>query len=153
MFERAAGSLRSWVRCIEMAQGLVRQVEAGSGERPVVWQDAAACGGAARELFFAPLIKEGRWRPFCSACPVADVCFWSAMVEEEADDTGYRFGVRGGAPPSVRRKVAAVTHPGYARGRLEQALDAWRDSGLGAEAAESEAAAMPVSAGARAVGF
>ena len=148
MFERAAGSLWSSVRCIEMAQGLVRPVEPVVGARSAAWQDAAACGGAARELFFAPLIKEGRWRPFCSACPVADVCFWSAMVEEEADDTGYRFGVRGGAPPRVRRKVAAVIHPGYARGRLEQALDAWRHSGP-----ENEAAAVPPAAGERAVGF
>jgi hypothetical protein len=131
-----------------MAQGLVCRAEPAAGTRPVVWQDAAACGGAARELFFAPLIKEGRWRAFCSGCPVADVCFWSAMVEEEADDTGYRFGVRGGAPPSVRRKVAAVTHPGYARGRLEQALDAWRRSG-----SDDEAAAVPPAAGERAVGF
>ena len=131
-----------------MAQGLVCRVEAATGARAVEWQDAAACGGAARELFFAPLIKEGRWRPFCSACPVADVCFWSAMVEEEADDTGYRFGVRGGAPPSVRRKVAAVTHPGYARRRLEQALDAWRHSGP-----EDETAAAPPAASERAVGF
>ena len=131
-----------------MAQGLVSRVEPVSGARPVEWQDSAACGGAARELFFAPLIKEGRWRPFCSACPVADVCFWSAMVEEETDETGYRFGVRGGAPPSVRRKVAAVTHPGYARGRLEQALDAWRRSG-----SDDETAAVPPAAGERAVGF
>ena len=131
-----------------MAQGWVSRVEPVSGVRPGEGQDAAACGGAARELFFAPLIKEGRWRPFCSACPVADVCFWSAMVEEEVDDTGYRFGVRGGAPPSVRRKVAAVIHPGYARGRLEQALDAWRSSG-----SDDETVAMPPASGERAVGF
>lgn len=131
-----------------MSQGLVHEDAAPPAGRPVVWQDAAACAGVARELFFAPLIKEGRWRPFCAACPVADVCFWAAMVEEEADDTGYRFGVRGGAPPSVRRKVAAVTFPGYARYRLAQALDAWRRS-----PARPQGEGVSADAGAEAVGF
>jgi hypothetical protein len=108
-----------------LSQTLVLQ-GAPSPARPVEWQDAAACAGAARELFFAPLIRDGRWKPFCSSCPVADACFWAAMVEEEADDSGYRFGVRGGATPSVRRKVAEVTFAGYARKRLDQALRAWR---------------------------
>lgn len=131
-----------------MSQGLVHEDAAPPAGRPVVWQDAAACAGVARELFFAPLIKEGRWRPFCAECLVADVCFWSAMVEEEIDDTGYRFGVRGGAPPSLRRRVASVTFPGYGRRRLAQALDAWRRS-----PAEAEVDAPAADTDAEAVGF
>lgn len=131
-----------------MSQGLSSDVNALPDGREAEWQDVAACAGAARELFFAPLIKEGRWRPFCASCPVVDVCFWSSMVEEEADDSGYRFGVRGGAPPSVRRKVAAVSYPGYARSRLAQALAAWRQF-----RAESEEAVSAGDVGAEAAGF
>lgn len=131
-----------------MPQTLIQEV-APSPARPVEWQDAAACAGAARELFFAPLIREGRWKPFCASCPVADACFWAAMVEEEGDDSGYRFGVRGGAPPSVRRKVAEVTFAGYARKRLDQVLDAWRKS----QAARDGAATAPADDAAEAVGF
>lgn len=130
-----------------MSQGLFQSDL--PADRPAAWQDSAACSGVAREVFFAPLIKEGRWRQFCSACPVVDACFWAAMVEEEGDDSGYRFGVRGGATPSVRRKVAEVTFAGYARKRLGLALDAWRKS----QAACDGAASPTADAGAEAVGF
>ena len=100
--------------------------------RPVTdWRDDAECAGAPRELFFAPHIKEGRWRPFCGDCPVVDVCFWAAMVEEEADDTDYRFGVRGAAAPTVRRKVAAASYHGYPRVRLAEAVEAWQRAQAG----------------------
>lgn len=131
-----------------MPEELIQEVV--SSRAPGEWWEAAACAGAARELFFAPLISQGRWKPFCSSCPVVDVCFWSAMVEEERDESGYRFGVRGAAPPSLRRKVASVTYAGYARKRLDQALDAWRHS-----RADNENAAPSLAddGGAEAVGF
>ena len=92
---------------------------------PHAWRSAASCAGVDPVLFHAP---EGRGhkraKAICAHCPVADPCFWSAMVAEAA--TGYRFGIWGGCTPAQRDHVAsAMGHEpsGYQR-RLQAALEA-----------------------------
>lgn len=68
------------------------------------WRDAAACRGSDPGLFHGsqPL----RARAICARCPVAEVCLWTAMVDEAANPP-YRYGVWAGTTPARRERIAA----------------------------------------------
>jgi transcription factor WhiB len=87
------------------------------------WMDDAACRGVGPAEFF------GRSEPGalrrCRDCPVAEICFWWAIVAES--DLGYRFGIWGGAGPAVRERVARVTGIEYARSRFLSAASQWSE--------------------------
>lgn len=108
------------------------------------WWGDAACVGADLEWFFGAPAKRGRWRRCCPGCPVVEVCFWSAMVEEAEGEVPYRFGVRGGTTPGLRAQIAAVVGPKVPKIRLVEALGEW-----------SNRRTLPASAGGsvRAAGF
>jgi len=57
---------------------------------------------------------------------VAEICLWSAMVDEAP--TPYRYGVWGGLTPAQRHRLAVeLGHPavGEYLARLQAALEAW----------------------------
>ncbi len=75
---------------------------------PLTWTTQAACNGQT-SLFFAPagerpetrVLREGRARAICRACPALDPCrdwarehreygFWGGESEEERAAAGYR---------------------------------------------------------------
>ena len=75
---------------------------------PLAWTDDAACAGQT-DLFFAPagerpearVVREGRARAICGACPALYACrdwarenreygFWGGESEEERAAAGYR---------------------------------------------------------------
>lgn len=88
------------------------------------WMNDAACRGVGAADFFGPTAGGGRW---CRRCPVVECCFWWAVVVEW--DSGYRFGIWGGATPALRDRVGAVAGVGYARARLVQARREWAHAG------------------------
>jgi hypothetical protein len=94
------------------------------------WMEHAVCRGVGAAEFFD---ASGRGRRRCRVCPVAEVCFWWAIVAES--DLGYRFGVWGGASPAVRAQVARVTGIDYARARFAAAAGEWAQ-GLSGRPAE-----------------
>ena len=99
------------------------QVVYGPDHAQEVWPVWAACRNADPQIFFG----EGRGshstaKRFCECCPVLDVCLWTALVEEELDGSGYRFGFRGGLSAQRRALLHAVLGPGGARKRLRLAL-------------------------------
>jgi hypothetical protein len=96
----------------------------GAGARSAApgWMTDAACRGVGIGEFFAP---DGRGRRWCRCCPVAECCFWWAMVTEW--ETGFRFGIWGGATPAVRAQVAGVVGGVGARDRLADALAQWAE--------------------------
>ena len=98
-----------------------RAARAGSRLPPTSWMSDAACGGVGAGEFFDSR-PTGRRR--CRRCPVAECCFWWAVVTEPAE-AGMRFGIWGGATPAVRAKVAAVVGMTVARDRLAEALAQW----------------------------
>lgn len=88
-----------------------------------LWPRWAACRNADPEIFFG----EGRGshstaQRFCESCPVLDVCLWTALVEEELDQGGYRFGFRGGLSARRRALLHGVVGVGGARPPLRLAL-------------------------------
>jgi hypothetical protein len=81
------------------------------------WTEQAACRGVGASEFFGTATSKGRKR--CRVCPVTEPCFWWAIVAES--DLGYRFGLWGGATPTIRAQVARVTGVEYARSRFAAA--------------------------------
>jgi hypothetical protein len=92
------------------------------------WMADAACRGVGAAEFFGPGASGWRW---CRRCAVAECCFWWAILTES--ETGYRFGIWGGATPAVRAKVAGVVGTAWARDRLADALAQWTSPAPGRE--------------------
>ena len=93
--------------------------------RPPVpdWQRVAACRGSDPSLFHGTPTGHHRAQLVCRRCPVAEICLWSAMVDEAP--TPYRYGVWGGTRPRQRHELAeALGHPavGEYLARLQAAL-------------------------------
>jgi hypothetical protein len=82
------------------------------------WRRLAACRGVGPAPFFDELPRDAL--ACCARCPVQEICLWYALAEEEK--VGYRFGLWAGTTPTGRARIARVTGPGYARGRLATAL-------------------------------
>ena len=93
------------------------------------WVEHAACRGVGAAEFFGSAAG-GRKR--CRGCPVAEACFWGAIVAEA--DVGYRFGIWGGATPAVRAQVAWVTGVDYARARFAACAAQWTRAAVGSAA-------------------
>ena len=47
----------------------------------------------------------------CASCPTAELCLWTALVQE---DPVYRYGVFGGLLPHQRQQLAVVCPPAHA---------------------------------------
>ena len=93
------------------------------------WQRSATCRGSDPTLFHSTAAAHRRAQLLCRRCPVAEVCLWSAMVEEAP--TPYRYGVWGGHTPAQRHRLAeALGHPtvGEYLGRLQAAVEAWQNA-------------------------
>ena len=93
------------------------------------WQRSAACRGSDPTLFHGTPSGHRRAQLLCRRCSVADICLWSAMVDEAA--TPYRYGVWGGLTPAQRHRLAAeLGHPamGEYLHRLHDAVEAWQDA-------------------------
>jgi hypothetical protein len=90
--------------------------------RAAVWQHDARCAGETSLMFDHP--SDLRAKALCRACPVLDVCLWSTMVDEAAEE--FRYGRAGGLRPAERRKLAAAIPRTTAEDRYRQALAAWR---------------------------
>jgi len=101
----------------------------------VTWRDQAACRGVEVAEFFGGRRARARGVARCRVCPVAEVCFWFAVVTEA--ETGYRFGIWGGASPAVRAQVAWVTGSDHARVRLSTVLAEWAQARSGRERFEA----------------
>ena len=90
------------------------------------WQGSAACRGSDPTLFHGTPAAHRRAQLLCRRCPVAEICLWSAMVDEAP--TPYRYGVWGGLTPAQRHRLATeLGHPavGEYLARLQAALEAW----------------------------
>lgn len=62
------------------------------------WAELAKCAGANTDLFFSRYPKKAK--EFCSRCPVAEICLWSAVVEKQ------ETGVAGGLTTAERREIS-----------------------------------------------
>lgn len=87
------------------------------------WMDHAACRGVGCEEFFGRRAVMAKGRARCRVCPVAEICFWWAVVAES--DLGYRFGIWGGTTPGLRARTAWVTGVDYARVRFVAEVAQW----------------------------
>lgn len=83
-------------------------------ERPIPldWRERAACKGTPLSYWFphdkdvaAGLPKDDIGKRICSTCPVRMECLAEALREEAADST-YRVGIRGGLIPAERLRLA-----------------------------------------------
>ncbi len=101
----------------------VRSLAPGVPEVDRAWMKEAACRGASLSEFFGKGASRQRGRARCQACPVAEICFWWAVVAEW--EAGYHFGLWGGASPVIRAEVTEATTLGHARSRLAAALCDW----------------------------
>ncbi len=106
------------------------------------WQGSAACRGSDPTLFHGTAYAHRRAQLLCRRCPVAEICLWSAMVDEAP--TPYRYGVWGGLTAPQRHRLATqlagelsqhhepdqLADGGPGAGeylqRLHDALDAWQ---------------------------
>lgn len=74
------------------------------------WRRHAACITVDPDAFFPP--QGGGYndvRRICDACPVANECAASALLEEERYDGGRnRYGMRGGYTPDERHAIAGT---------------------------------------------
>lgn len=102
-----------------------------SGVAAWEWQDAAACADADTEIFFNESARHG-WRPICESCPVAGICFWSAMVAEGDCPVSHRFGIYGGAMPVLRARIAGQLDRAGIEERLAEAVAGWVEDPGGA---------------------
>jgi hypothetical protein len=68
------------------------------------WWRFAACRGSDPGLFHSTPAGHRQAQAVCRRCPVAEICLWSAMVDEAP--TPYRYGVWGGLLPSQRHALA-----------------------------------------------
>jgi WhiB family redox-sensing transcriptional regulator len=77
------------------------------------WQDASACSGEMRMLFYPPLraekktvrlSRESRAKNVCASCPVSDACLQHAFTNDE------RYGIWGGLTDRERRLAAPPAH-------------------------------------------
>ncbi len=74
------------------------------------WWRSAACRGSDPALFHGTQATHRRAQLLCRCCPVAEICLWSAMVDEAP--TPYRYGVWGGLTAPDRHRLAAeLGHP------------------------------------------
>jgi hypothetical protein len=85
------------------------------------WREAAACRGTKLSWFYGGRAERAHGRARCVVCPVAEACFWFALMVEE--EVGYHYGIWGGTAAVTRARVAALIGPGYARDRLVAVLD------------------------------
>ncbi len=91
------------------------------------WWRFAACRDSDPGLFHGTPTGHLQAQRVCRRCPVAEICLWSAMVDEAP--TPYRYGVWGGTRPRQRHEIAdALGHPAVVeyRNRLQAALDGWQ---------------------------
>jgi len=104
---------------------------------PLDWGRSAACRGSDAGLFHGTPSQHRQAQAVCRGCPVAEVCLWSAMVEEGSGL--YRYGVWGGCTPPQRHEIAEAvggTVGEYVR-RLEAALERHRSAQDGRGASDA----------------
>ncbi len=68
------------------------------------WWRSAACRGSDPALFHSTPAAHRQAQLICRRCPVAEICLWSAMVDEAP--TPYRYGVWGATTPADRARIA-----------------------------------------------
>ncbi len=84
------------------------------------WWRSAACRGSDPAIFHSTPVAHRQAQAVCRRCPVADICLWSAMVDEAP--TPYRYGVWGGLTPPQRHALAAELAEQFAADGLDERL-------------------------------
>ncbi len=87
--------------------------------RPEWWR-SAACRGSDPGLFHSTPADHRQAQGVCRRCGVAEICLWSAMVDEAP--TPYRYGVWGGLTPPQRHALAAELAEELATDGLDERL-------------------------------
>ena len=98
------------------------------------WGRSAACRGSDSALFHGTPTGHRRAQLLCRRCPVAEICLWSAMVDEVP--TPYRYGL---TPAQRHRLAVELGHPtvGEYLGRLQAAVEATQDARAAQEATDA----------------
>lgn len=80
------------------------------------WQQLAACGSPENLAHFAPRGNADRARRICRQCPVLPECYLEEIVRPEADQYGFRAGLKQQDRKQIIREAKAS-----ARAQVQQA--------------------------------